>query len=169
MKKIAIILGLIFFQINIFAQWKVEERLDEFKEPTGELRAYTLSEVKHNNQLIFTIITGFDLPEDSTKVQEPYTFYLIRPTHQDDFISNENSYLSILDDKKEKHRINLKIVDKEARVKLEDTDKLTELLKINTKLKCILYEEEQMQFMFTISCIGFTKAFEEVTVATSAN
>lgn len=167
MKKFTIILGIIFFQMNLYAQWKAEEKVDEFKEPTGEFRAFTKSEVKHNDQLIFTILTVFDLPEDSSKTQEPYTFYLIRPKYQDDFITRENSYLSILDEKKQKHRINLKLDDRDARVKIEDTEKLTELLKINAKLKCIVIEEEQMQFMFTINCIGFTKAYNTVKATTN--
>ncbi|MBE7441557.1 MAG: hypothetical protein HS119_03795 [Flavobacteriales bacterium] len=167
MKKFSIILGTILFQINLYAQWKAEVKLDEFKQPTGEFQAFTKSEVRHNNQLIFTIITVFDLPEDSTKIQEPYTFYLFRPKYQDDFITRENSYLSILDEKNQKHRINLKLEDRDARVKIEDTEKLTELLKINTKIKCIVIEEEQMQFMFTINCIGFTKAYNTVKTTTN--
>lgn len=171
MKKFIIIFGIMLLKMNLFAQWQSASKKDVFKEPTGEYHALVVSEVIHNNQLIFTIITLFDYPEDSTQTQEPYTFFLARPKYQDYFMTSNNSYLTILDDKKTKHRINLKKGEKDdatAHVTIEDTDKFTRLLKINTRIKCMLVEDEKMQFMFTINCTGFTEAYNK-TMTTSLN
>ena len=96
MKIITSVFVILFLQTNLFAQWKSELKKDKFNNSTKEYYAFCKSEIKQYNKLIFTILTIYDTPEDSTQTQEPFTFVMYRPSYQDYFISNlsENSYLT---------------------------------------------------------------------------
>ncbi len=162
MKKFTIILGIILFGLQSFGQWAYHSKTDEFKNSTGEYYAESKNEIKQNGRLVFTIVTRYDYPEDTIQTQEPYTFYMFTKYSQDYFVNSNNCYLSVSDGKEKKHRINLKKDGATAHVTLEDTEKFTDLLKINSKIKCILVDNGQRQYMWTINCMGFTKSYNKV-------